>query len=120
MTGSCHRIARGWCLLLGLLPGLAAAGPVLELDAAEWARPRTAESVLSMTPLREAVRTWEQMPSARLVIRHPRGEAGLFWADELRNWLVALGVPSRSIAVEAGGGLEDRVELSVRRTNSGG
>lgn len=107
------------CCGVLLVPALAGAQPPAVLEAADWARPRSAEMVLALAPVSDAVRTWTQTPSAELVIRHPRGEAGVLWADELRDWLVALGVPSRSIVPTPTGGVTGSIELSVRRTTAG-
>jgi len=97
-------------LLSASLP-LAAESFVLE--AVEWSRPRSGGVIATMPALRAAVRTWEQTPNARLVIRHPRGEAGVLWAAELRDWLVAMGLPSADLGVRADRTLAERVELVV-------
>lgn len=107
----------GWLLLL--LPALASADNAFTLDAAEWSRPRTGDAVVAMPTVREAVRTWAQTAGAELAIRHPRGESGVLWAEELRDWLVALGVPADAVALDAVGRTEDRVELQIRPMTSG-
>ena len=108
----------GW--LLFLLPALVSADTAFTLDAAEWSRPRTGDAVAAMPTVREAVRTWSQTSGAELAIRHPRGEAGVLWAEELRDWLVALGVPADAVALDAAGRMEDQLELNVRPTTGGG
>ena len=105
--------------LLLLLPAMVFADGPFTLDAAEWARPRSGEAVAAMPTVREAVYVWAQSPGAALVIRHPRGEAGILWAEELRDWLVAMGVPSADIDLRVGSGLEGRVELAIARANTG-
>ena len=69
--------------------------------------------VLSLRPVAECVRAWDRGPQQRLVLVHAPGETGALWASELRDWLVALGVPSASIdlrAVGSEGELRLRVE----------
>jgi hypothetical protein len=105
--------------VLLLAPGVALADGPFILDAAEWARPRSGEAVAAMPTVREAVHIWSQTPSAALAIRHPRGEAGVLWAEELRDWLVALGVPSAGIDLRASSGLEGRMELDIVRASGG-
>jgi len=62
-----------------------------------WARPRDGA----------AVRAWMAAPEgSTLVIRYPGGEAGLVWASELRDWLVALGVPPAALSLAPGAGGE--------------
>ncbi len=109
-----------WGLGLVLAPTLLAADTRFALDAAEWARPRSAEAVTAMPAVRDAVRAWAQTPSAELVVRHPSGESGLLWGEELRSWLVALGVPGDATVLAVGGGLDGEVELMIRRTTNGG
>lgn len=89
------------------------------LEAAEWSRPRSGEVITTMPTLRSAVRTWEQTPRAQLVIHHPRGEAGELWAAELRDWLVATGLPSADLALRADRALAERVKLVVTRDTGG-
>lgn len=116
------RIASPWrhiVWLLLLLPALASADSTFTLDAAEWSRPRSGDAVVAMPTVREAVRTWSQTSAAELVVRHPRGEAGVLWAEELRDWLVALGVPGAAITLDAAGRAEDLVELRIRPMTGG-
>ena len=49
----------------------------------------------------------------RIFIRHPRGEEGVLWAEELRGWLVALGIPSADIALNPESSRIDAIELAV-------
>src|SRR5690606_32767594 len=70
------------------------------LGAAEWSRPRSAATILETAPIADAVRAWDAERKKRrvkLVLGHPGGEAGALWADELRDWLVALGLPPEEI-----------------------
>jgi hypothetical protein len=85
-----------------LLPGASVAAESWRLDAFEWSRPRTGQAVLSMAPVAEAVRSWSDAADARLLIHYPGGEEGVLWASELRDWMVALGVPSAHLRLVAG------------------
>lgn len=100
-----------------LVPAPAALAASWTLDASTWARPRDGRAVLSMRPLPQVVRAWSQSPSSRIVIHFPGGEDGELWAHELRDWLVALGVPSERVAL-TGGGEPDALGLDV--TGGGG
>lgn len=95
-------IACALCLLR-VGPVRAADDDAWTLDAATWARPRSGRAVVSMAPLPRVVRRWSQTPEARIVVHYPGGEDGELWAFELRDWLVALGVPSGHLLTEAGG-----------------
>ncbi len=54
----------------------------------------------------------------RILIRHPRGEEGVLWAEELRGWLVALGIPSQDIALGPASSRVDAIELAVTDTEN--
>lgn len=73
------------------------------LDAADWARPRSGAALVGMAPLPVVVRSWSQRPGTDIVIRHAGGEEGELWARELRDWLVALGVPGNRVRRIVGG-----------------
>lgn len=86
------------------------------LTAHDWARPRSGDSLVQMPALTSTVRDYlaqRNQGERRIVIRHPSGEEGVLWAEELRGWLVALGVPSTDISVDAGSAREDAIELAV-------
>ncbi len=93
--------------------------PVIELNpgflllADDWARPRTGERVASMPPVRQVVGLWLSAQERLLVIEHPGGESGLLWGVEVRDWLVALGIPAESIVLQAQGVRDDAVRLRV-------
>ena len=93
-------------LVSGLLLSLAAAGAHADsswtLDASQWARPRSGKAVVSMRPLPQVVRTWSDAPTGHIVIHYPGGEDGELWASELRDWLIALGVPGNHLRRVAG------------------
>ena len=66
-----------------------------------WDRPRSADAVRELAPIRVAVGALLQTPGAALVIRHARGQNEQMKAEELRSWLVALGVDESRIEVTA-------------------
>jgi hypothetical protein len=83
------------------------------LGAADWSRPRSGEMVRELAPVAECVRAWHRDPQQRLVLIHVAGEDGSLWAVELRDWLVALGVPSSAIELRAVGVDPDVLTLRV-------
>lgn len=86
---------------------------VYALDASLWARPRSGEAVAGLAPVREAVQELLGRPGSRLAIRYPGGEEGGLWAQELRDWLVALGVEPELLLMQPGLGRDDLIELQV-------
>ncbi|HID49327.1 MAG TPA: hypothetical protein EYP40_06925 [Chromatiales bacterium] len=52
-------------------------------------------------------------PGGRLLLRYPGGDAGTLWMNELRSWLVSLGVPSHRIETVPGSPDTGIIELEV-------
>ena len=76
---------------LGLLPGTVES---LSLAAAEWAPPRRAEALAAHRPLGDFLRVLDRRDAGVLRIRHAGGERDSHFAEQLRDALVALGVPA--------------------------
>lgn len=110
VTAMLKRIYVSILLLVSALPVF---GETLEISAMEWARPRHGEWLLQQPALVAAMTQLQQTPASRLQIRHPGGDAGLLWAEELHSWLVALGLESERIERFPGSGEADRIELRV-------
>lgn len=83
------------------------------LDAETWAAPRQAESLLAMPPLAAAVRALLAAPEGRLVVAYPATEEGALWGNELRDWLVSLGIESDRIQLQAATSSPFHINLSV-------
>ena len=119
------RMSRGLSLLIMLVSmTVCSAESVQIITAEDWARPRTGESLVRMPALKHTVRDYLDQKSnqkgsqndrrgQRISIRHPRGEEGVLWAEELRGWLIALGIPSADITVSPQSSRIDAVELAV-------
>lgn len=104
-----------WLVLVVMLIGasVGAAETVQVVTAEDWARPRSGESLVQMPALKRTLRAYLGDDAQRIVIRHPQGEEGVLWAEELRGWLVALGVPSEDVSVSADSSRLDAIELEV-------
>lgn len=99
-------------LSLCSLPLAQAADRLLGYD--EWSRPRSADYVLQLPAVSGVMRDWSQaVAGSRVQIRYPGGEEGNLWALELRDWLVALGLPGDLISISPGSAHEDELILSV-------
>ena len=80
--------------VLGLLPG---AAETLTLVTADWPPPRRAEALAAHRPLGDYLLALDQRDASALRIRHAGGEADSLFAEQLRDALVALGVPAARI-----------------------
>ena len=91
------------------------ADPAWEISAEEWARPRDGHGLSRMAPVAGAVRELIASANGELLIRYPGGEEGVLWAQELRGWLVALGIASDRIETSPGSTRSDAVDLVIRQ-----
>lgn len=113
------RPGRTACLLLALVwltvpATVVRADESWRLDAAEWARPRSGSTVVGMAPLPEVVRAWSAARDMDIAILHAGGEEGELRARELRDWLIALGVPGNRIQRLVGGSDPHALQLELR------
>ena len=99
-------------LLLSVLPGFAQA-QVLLLEGHEWAVPKQATTIIAMPVINKTMQTMLQHPNSMLQIRFPGGDEGTLWANELRSWLVALGLASERIELIPGSASRTALELEV-------
>lgn len=96
---------------LGLVPSPSSAASAI-ISADQWASPRSGTRVAQLPGLGELIADFDPA-AAQIVIHYAPGETGTLWAEELRSWLVALGVPSSRISLR--GTLEhaDRVRVET-------
>lgn len=83
------------------------------VSATEWAQPRSGEMVSSLKGVRAAMATVSQSPSSRVAIHHPGGDQGIWWAEELKGWLITLGLDSSRVELVPGSGEADMMYLSI-------
>lgn len=90
------------------------------LTASEWSRPRSGTALVEMQPVADAVRAWQAADEgARLMLVHAGGEEGSLWAAELRDWLIALGLPPDAVVLAPGGQPADRLEIRLEQEHRG-
>lgn len=99
---------RLFVLLLVVLP-MPLSAESISITADQWASPRRGESVVRFERLAKLVEAFNQSPDDQILIRHAKGEVGTLWAEELRSWLVSLGIPSSRIALTASSGPSDAI-----------
>lgn len=83
------------------------------LSRTDWPKIRTGQTVMALDSLKRIIERFESAASPVILIRFPGGNLGNAWAFELRDWFVALGVPSQQIRLEPGSGVPDAMALMV-------
>lgn len=95
----------------------AASTPVeTELHAEQWELSRNGERLLGIDGLAEVVTAWSSGDRQQIELQYPGGEEGEIWVSQLKDWLVALGVPSASLVAVPGSGQGDVIRLRVIRS----
>lgn len=79
-----------------------------------WARPRSGADLASLPELRALIEVFERQPDGQVVVRHGTGEEAGLWAEEMRSWLVALGIPSSRVRTEVDPAVKGELHLEVR------
>ena len=88
-------------------------GDRVELRAETWDMPRHGEALLNVPELSTIVKGWMRDTRQKIELRYPGGEAGELWVEELRGWLVSLGVPSKAILLTPGSDAEDIINMGL-------
>jgi len=108
-------LLRALCLPCLLAPlSLPAQTPDRALNADTWSQPRSADALVQLAPLRDTVAALQADSRRTLLIRFPEGEEGELWASELRDWMVALGIPSARIDIVTDPALMEQLDLVIR------
>lgn len=102
-------------LLLALLLSapLAAAAEAYSVPAQFWLDARSGARVLAEPAVSQAVQRFLDRPGAKLVLRHARGDESTANAEELRGWLIALGVDAGRVELAESGGVDRTVTIEI-------
>ncbi len=104
-------------VLLLLMPSVAWTQTDLwEISAEQWLHPRSGASLVKMTPLASVIREMNSDQRSTLTIQYPGGEDGVLWANELRDWLVSLGMPSKRIRTRSGQSSHEKITLVLQKS----
>lgn len=109
---------RSISLLLFIVAGLISINTSAEntgviLSAEAWDISRHGEKLVHVKPLETIVKQWHSTPGKQIELRYPGGEEGEIWVEELKDWLVSLGVPSDSILVVPGSDAKDIINMAL-------
>lgn len=102
------------CVILLLISPTAFAEQQFLLTEAEWSRPRSASVVKSYPAVQQLMQAWLRSPESQYIeLRYPGGEEGSLWAQEIKDWLIATGVPSQKLQVYPGHPRQAEIALVV-------
>lgn len=94
-------------------PGINNGSKQWALYAEQWELTRSGESLLSLPVLNQLINAWLLEKHKKIEVQYPGGEEGEFWVQELTDWLVSLGIPSRQMVIVPGSGADDMIKISL-------
>ena len=109
----CNTMLLSLTLLLSPAVGQYAQAGELDLTAEQWEVARNAERLVAMPVIRAIVKQWSSAQDKMIEIQYPGGEEGELWVNELKSWLVALGVPSAYQVAVPGSGQDDLIRFKL-------
>ncbi len=83
------------------------------LHANEWSVPKKAATLLVMPAIQKSMEKLQKNVNNTLKIKYPGGDEGTLWVNELRSWLIALGLTSNRIELVPGSTISTTIELEV-------
>lgn len=104
---------RGFALLF-LILSFPLSAQTLSLTEAQWARSRSAAALVRLPGFGDLMAALERQTEGALIVRHGNGDEAFRWAESLKGWLVALGVPGARVVLERDASLADRLVIETR------
>lgn len=83
------------------------------LHANEWSVPKQSTTILAMPAIHKSMNKLQKNVNTVLKIKYPGGDEGTLWVNELRSWLIALGLSSTRIDLVQGSAISTTIELEV-------
>lgn len=80
-----------------------------------WGSPKNTKEVLQIRVLSSVMRKLINRPQAKLNILYPGDDKGTEWANDLRGWLISLGLKSDRIKLSPDSYTEDTIELVIQQ-----
>lgn len=87
----------------------------LSLKAELWEAMRHGEKVIEIPVLKQVVAEWKLKSGQKIELRYPGGEEGELWVQELMDWLISLGIPSKYLTAVPGSGRADIIKFKIIR-----
>lgn len=83
------------------------------LHAKEWSVPKKALTLLEMPAIKTSMLKLQENSGSVLKLKYPGGDEGTLWVNELRSWLISLGLSSNRIELVPGSAISTTIELEV-------
>jgi len=100
-------------VIMMFLSGLSSPLGTLVIDAQAWPAPQQTEVLLGRPEVTGFLRRVTARDYHHLVVRHAGGDAGRIMAEQLRDTLVAVGIPSDRIRLEPAAAAPGELVLEI-------
>lgn len=85
------------CCIAGVFASMNAKAQTFEVPADLWLAPRSGQAVRANAQLSKAFEAYFQLASPRVRLHHHKRDESSAQAEELRGWLIALGIEAGRI-----------------------
>jgi hypothetical protein len=109
----CNMYKRIFSIVLMIFASNSFAADIELLHANEWSVPKQTSTILAMQAINKSMLKLQNNVNSLLKIKYPGGDEGTLWANELRSWLIALGLSSKRIELIPGSAISTTIELEV-------
>lgn len=104
-----------FCLLFIVIPDAMSGDEIkAKLSAHAWGNPQSSKDILKIQPLNAIMRKLTNAPQAKLNVLYHGDDKGTQWANNIRRWLISLGLKSERIILTPDSYTVDTIELIVR------
>ena len=108
-------LLQGLVALLSLLVMLPCMAQTFVVPSEFWLSPRSGQAVRAEPQLQQAFVVYLQSGSVRLRVHHQKRDESIAQAEELRGWLIALGVEAERIELADDNSL-NRIQIEMMGT----
>lgn len=77
----------------------------------QWPQYANGPNIAALTQVQKILSGFDEKPGTEIIVRYPGGADGIQWAEQMRNWFIAYGVPMDYLKMEPGSGAPDLLLL---------
>ena len=83
------------------------------ITRSEWPEYVNGQTIIELPGVRPILKNFTEHEKVQIIIRHPGGEFGLNWGEQLVDWLVSFGVPISYIELQPGAGSAEQLIIAL-------
>jgi len=83
------------------------------INQADWPEYENGTNVMSLPQIRNIFSRFEEHEKITVEVRYPGGDFGKNWAESLRKWFIAYGIPKSYIELLPGSGAAEQIVVAL-------